>query len=612
MKRRASLPVRIVAAALLAALPPAAGQAQGEPRHGLSVFGTLKYPPEFSRFDYVNPDAPKGGRLAMIGTSGLTTFNSFNAYIYKGQPAQGLSLLFDTLMVSAADEPSAAYGLVAHSVEVAEDGKSVTFFLRKEARFADGSPLSAADVVASFTLLKEKGHPNFAIALRDVTAAEALDEYTVRYTFKGEQTRDLPLSVAALPIFSARYYKTRKFDETTLTPPLGSGPYKIAKFKQGSYVLYSRRPDYWARALPVNRGRYNFDELRYEYFRDRTAEFEGLKAGAFDLREEFTSKTWATEYNFAAVKDGRVKREILPDNRPSGAQGFFINMRRKKFADIRVRKALGLAFDFEWTNKNLFYGLYKRTQSAFENSAMKAMGKPDAAELRLLEPYRAKLPREVFGEPYTPPVSDGSGQDRRLLRQASRLLSEAGWRIKAGQRTNAAGEALTIEFLIFSPSFRRVIAPYVKNLKLLGIAASIRQVDPAQYQERLKRFDFDITTQRNVMRLTPGNELRNYWGSAAAGINGSLNLAGIADPVIDALIEKVIAARSREALDTAARALDRVLRAKHYWVPHWYKASHTIAYWDKFSRPSRKPEFARGIIDLWWYDPKKAARLKNR
>jgi len=602
----------LVAGLVVAFALTAGSTANAQPRHGLSVFGTLKYPATFSNFDYAEPNAPKGGRLSMIGTSGVTTFNSFNGFIYKGQAAQGLSFLFDTLMTPAQDEPSAAYGLVARLVDVAADRSSVTFYLRKEARFADGSALTAADVVRSFELLKEKGHPSFRISLRDVVRATALDDYTVRYDFTGPRTRDLPLTVATLPIFSKAYYETRKFDETTLDPPLGSGPYEIAKFKQGRFVQYRRRDDYWARDLAVNRGRFNFDELRYEYFRDRVAEFEGLKAGVFDLREEFTSKTWATEYTFAAVTDGRVIRETLADGTPSGAQGFYINLRRRKFSDIRVRKALDLAFDFEWTNKFQFHGLYKRTHSAFENSPMKAVGPPSPGERALLEPFRAQLPPDVFAAPYRPPVSDGSGQDRKLLREASRLLSAAGYKISNGRRIGPDGTALTLEFLIFSPTFERVIAPFIRNLELLGIAATIRRVDPAQYQERVKQFDLDITTQRNIMRMTPGVELRNYWGSASAGINGSLNLAGIKDPVIDALIEKVIGARSRQQLTIAARALDRVLRAKHYWVPHWYKASHTIAYWNKFSRPRIKPKYSRGIIDLWWYDKIKAERLNKR
>jgi microcin C transport system substrate-binding protein len=581
-----------------------------ERRHGLSTFGKLKYASDFTHFDYVNAAAPKGGRLSMIGTAGLITFNSLNGFILKGDAAQGLGYLFDTLMTPAQDEPDSMYGLVAHSVELAENRKSVTFYLRGEAKFADGSPLRAQDVVNSFTLLKEKGHPRIALQLRDVDKVEALDPSTVRYNFTGNQIRDLPAIIAGLPIFSKAYYDSHDFSKTTLKAPLGSGPYRISKMKQGSFIIFERREDYWAKDLPVNTGRFNFAELRYEYFRDRTAEFEALKAGVYDLREEFTSKTWANEYDIPQVRENRLLRLTLPDARPSGAQGFFINVRRKKFADPRVRKALDHAFDFEWTNKNQFYGLYKRTNSFFENSDMKASGPPDDAERALLEPYRDTLPKEVFEAPYNSPVSNGSGQDRTLLRAASKLLKQAGWTIQDGMRVNGQGQKFELEFLIFSPTFERIIAPFVKNLKILGIAARIRLVDPSQYQARLKTFDFDIITQRYVLRVTPGIEIRSYWGSKSADTPGSFNLSGIKDPVIDALIEKVIGAKSRKELVTATRAIDRVLRARHYWVPHWYKAAHNLAFWDKFSRPSIKPLYGRGVIETWWYDEAKAAKLE--
>lgn len=580
-----------------------------EAKHGLSAFGDLAYPADFQHFNYVNPEAPKAGSFSLIGWGGLTTFDSLNNYILKGDAAQGLELLFDTLMTRAADEPDAVYGLVASSAEVADDGLSVTFKLRPEAKFSDGSPLTADDVVFSFEMLKTKGHPIYSQMLADVVKAEALDPHTVRYTFKGSLVRDLPLTVAGLPIFSKAYYSTHDFAATTLDPPLGSGPYVIGDVKQGRTISYKRDPNYWGKDLPVNRGRWNFDEIRFEYFRDRTEGMEGFKAGAYDFREEFTSKVWATEYDFPAIRARKVKKEVLPDETPSGTQGFFLNTRREQLKDPLVRQALDLAFDFEWTNRNLFYSLYTRTQSYFENSTMKAEGEPSAAERSLLEGLGHPVSPEALGAVYVPPVTDGSGNNRDRLQEAGKLLDQASWTIKNGVRVNDKGEPLKLEILNFEPAFERVTAPFVKNLQLLGIEASMRIVDPAQYQRRLKSFDFDITTERYQMRNTPGVELRSYFGSDAAKMDGSLNLAGINDPAVDALVARVIAAKNREELETAARALDRVLRAGHYWVPHWYKASNSIAYWDKFSRPETKPRFDRGILDTWWYDGAKAAKL---
>lgn len=624
-----------VLAMLLTCAAPAVSTAA--PSHGLSAFGDLKYPADFKAFDYQNPGAPKAGRIAMIGSGGRITFDSFNGFILKGDAAQGLEELFDSLMVRAFDEPDAVYGLVASSADVADDKHSVTFALRPEAKFADGTPLTADDVVFSLDVLKSKGHPSFGIALRDVAKAEALDPHTVKYSFTGDLVRDLPMTIAGLPIFSKAYYTAHDFAASSLDPPLGSGPYKIGEFKPGTFVTFKRRDDYWAKDLPVNKGRYNFDEVRYEYYRDRTAELEALLSGTYDFREEFTSKDWANAYNnVPAIKDGRLLREVLPDESPSGAQGFFINTRRAKFTDKRVRQALDLAFDFEWSNKNLFFGLYKRTNSYFENSDMKAAGPPGAGELKLLEPYRAKLPPDVFGEPYTSPVTDGTGADRRNLRQAQQLLAAAGWKLSrepmadpgcggfcrllksVGLKStdtrnilrNAAGEPLDVEFLIFETAFERILGPYIKNLEQLGIQPTIRRVDPAQYEQRLKSFDFDLIVQRYSLRLTPGVEMKTYWGTEAAKTDGSFNLAGIADPVVDALVDNVMAATSRAELLNATRAIDRVLRAGHYWVPHWYKASFALVYWNKFGWPAVKPKYDRGAIHTWWYDAEKAAKLK--
>ncbi|MGB0921804.1 MAG: extracellular solute-binding protein [Alphaproteobacteria bacterium] len=584
-----------------------------ERTHGLSAFGELKYPADFQQFDYVVLNAPRAGTLRTQSTTAQNSFDSLNGYILKGVPAAKLDLLLDSLMVRAMDEPDAVYGLVAAWANVADDKKSVTFGLRPEAKFADGSPLRARDVAKSFDLLKTKGDPAWRFPLRDVRRAIIIDPLTLKFEFEGEELRDLPLTVSQLPIFSADYYAMQPFDQTTTEAPLGSGPYRVADKKLGQFVAYERRDDYWARDLPVNRGRWNFKNIRFDYFRDRSIAFEAFKAGALDLREEFTSKTWATEYNFPAITQGRVKKELLTDERPSGTQAFFLNTRRDKFKDIRVRQAMDLAFDYEWTNKTLFHKAYLRTQSIFENSEMAArQGPPEGPVLALLKPYRDQLPKSVFTSRYQAPKTDGSGKDRRNLRKAANLLKEAGWEIKDGHRVNAKGEALTAEFLMFEPSFERIIAPYIARLKKLGIASKMRVVDMAQYQARVESYDFDLVSSRFTFPNTPGNELRGYMGSQAAKQPGSFNLAGISDPVVDVLIEKVIKAQNRADMLDAARALDRVVMAGNYLVPHWYKASHSIAYYDKFGRPPHKPKYARGILDLWWVDPAKETALQQK
>ena len=515
-------------------------------------------------------------------------------------------------MVRATDEPDAVYGLIADSAELADDKRSVTFFLRPEAKFSNGTPVTADDVVASFELLHDinRAKPQYAIPLQDVVKAEAQGAHTVRYSFQGDNVRDLPLIVATLPVLSKAYYDKVSFDKASLEPPLGSGPYEIGSFKQGTFISYKRRPDYWGRDLPVMRGRFNFDEIRLEYFRDRTAGLEGFKAGAYDLREEFTSKSWATEYNIPQVADGRIKLATIPDESPSGAQGWFMNTRRIKFADPRVRKAFDYAFDFEWANKNLFYSLYQRTHSFFANSDLEAKGPPSEAELKLLEPFRDKLPAEVFGQPYVSPVSDGSGRDRRQLATASKLLDEAGWKIGPnGIRANDKGETFSIELLMEEPQLEKIFGFFVDKLRSIGIQASIRNIDAAQYQVRLKSFDFDIDMSRFSLSATPGPEIKIYMSSDAAKAEGSFNLAGIADPVVDALIGQILNAQSREELKTASHALDRVLRGGYYWVPQWYKPVFTLAFWDRFSWPAVKPKYDRGVYDTWWFDAAKAAKL---
>ncbi|MDE1172407.1 MAG: extracellular solute-binding protein [Parvibaculaceae bacterium] len=584
------------------------------PQHGMSVFGDLKYPAGFSHFSYVNPDAPKGGLLSETGSTtayngAQDNFDTLNGYILKGNAAQRLDLNFDTLMVRAFDEPDAVYGLVAETAAFGNDGHDVIFTLREAARFHDGSKLTAEDVAFSLLLLKKEGHPLISQNMREVKDAIAETANRVRVTFSGKEARDLPLMLATLPIFSKAFYTANVFDKTTLVPPLGSGPYRIGQVEVSRSINYDRVEDYWARDLNVNRGRYNFARIRFEVFRDRTAEFEAFKAGQYLLREDFTAKDWATGYDFPAAKDGRVRRLTTPDHSPSGAQGWFINLRRAQFQDVRVREALSCAFDFQWMNKNLFYGAYTRTRSFFENSPLMAEGLPTPGELALLEPYRAQLPAAVFGEPVTPPVSDGSGQDRKLLRQAGALLDAAGWKVVDGVRQNAQGAPLEIEFLQDEPMWERICGSFIKNLKLLGVKASIRIVDGAQYQDRMKNYDFDLTVQRYSMSPTPGVEIHSFWGSQMAPVPGGNNLAGIADPVIDALIEKIIDAENREDQTVATHALDRVLRAGWYWVPQWFKSVHTLAFWDIYDHPAEPPAYDRALEDSWWVDATRAAKL---
>jgi len=578
--------------------------------HGLSAFGDLKYPPDFEHFDYVNPDAPKGGSLVTVSTSGTGTFDSLNGYIVKGDAAAGVSggenLIFDSLMTRAYDEPDAVYGLVAKHAELVPD-KWIIFQMREEARFADGTPVMAEDAKATFDLLKEKGHPAFRLSLRDVENAEVLGPHRIKYTFAdGAPARLLPMMVATLPIFSKAYYEENDFTDSSLDPPLGSGPYEVGKIVRNQSITFERREDYWGKDLPVNRGRWNFDTIRFEYFNEHGAALEALMAGAIDLREEFSSKQWATQYDTPAIEEGRVLRDTIDDSRPAGTQGYWINTRREKFADPRVREAIALAFDFEWSNKALFYDLYTRTNSFFENAPFEASGKPDEAEFALLEPLGDKVSQTVFGDAYEPPVTDGSGRARRNIRKAQKLLDDAGWKLVDGKRVDADGEPLTIEFLDDSATFARITGPYIQNLKRLGIDANLRQVDRPQYQRRVKEFDYDMIVARLVFTMTPGPILANNFSSKAAGESGSFNLAGIEDPAVDALLEKALEADSRDDLYAVLRAIDRILRDGHYWVPQWSKGSHTLAYKDKFGFPETKPLLSRGVYDTWWVDPSKA------
>ncbi len=617
--RRRLLQITAGAMASLGVVPGGRRAARAEAdieSHGLSAFGDLAYPADFQYFRYVDPAAPKGGTFSQIGPNrqynqNFLTFNSLNSYILKGDAAQGVELTFAALMARSGDEPDAMYGLAAAKVRRSADGLTYRFFVRPEATFHDGTRLTAHDVAFSLNILKEKGHPLITQSLRDFIGANAEDDVSVVASFTPNRARDVPLLVAGLPIFSSAYYLTKRFDESTLDRPLGSGPYKVGRFEPGRYIEFERVKDWWGAELPVSRGQNNFDIVRFEYYRDREVGFEGFTAGSYLFREEFTSRTWATRYDFPAFKDGRVKKDILPDDTPSGAQGWFINTRRAKFADPRLREALCDAFDFEWTNKTLMWNSYDRTASVFQNSDMMATGLPGPDELKLLEPFRGRIPDEVFGEPYVPPVSDGSGQDRALLRKASQLLKDASCAIKDGKRTLPGGEPLNIEFLIDEPTFEPHHMPFIKNLGVLGIDASLRIVDPVQYRARRDGFDFDITVDRFGFSGTPGDSLRSFFSSQAAALKGSNNLAGIADPSVDALIDIIIAAPTRPTLTIACRVLDRVLRAGNYWIPHWYKPSHWIAYWDVFGRPPAQPRYFRGIPDTWWYDRTKAAKIQR-
>jgi microcin C transport system substrate-binding protein len=602
------------ALAALFARPFAAFADDSVETHGLSSFGDLALPPDFPHFSYVNPTAPTGGLLSLQinGTGGnqnFDTFDTLNIYSWKGNGAAGMSATFDTLMTANGDEPDSVYGLLAQTVRVSGDKLDYRFRLRPEARFFDGSKVTAADVAFSLNVLKEKGHPIYAQLLKEVESAAAEGDDVVHVRFVPNRSRDAHLIVVGMPVFSGAWWKGRDFTAATLDPPLGSGPYKVKTFEQGRFIEFERDPDYWGAKLPVNLGQNNFDRLRYEYYRERQVAFEAFKAGAINYHEEFTSRFWATAYDFPAAKDGRVKKETLHDGAPSRTQGWYLNTRREQFKDPRVREAIGLAFDFEWTNKNIMYSAYKRIVSFFPNTDMEAKGKPGPEELKLLDPFRDKLQASVFGEPYIPPVSDGSGFDRTLLKQAYELLLSAGCKRAGEAMTLPNGKPLTIEFLDFSSALQPHTMPFIQNLGKLGIQANMRIVDAAQYKSRTDAFDFDVVTAANGGLTTPGADLRVAFTSQAAAQNASRNLAGISDPVVDALVETIAAAKSREDLNAACRTLDRVLRAGHYWVPMWYRDTAWIAYSDAFARPERQPRLGVGAPGTWWWDEAKAKAI---
>ena len=583
-----------------------AGASEG-PQHAIAMYGDVKYPADFSHFEYVNPDAPKGGTLTLSGSG---TFDSLNPFILKGSPAAGLTLMFETLMTPSLDEPFTYYGLIAESIETPEDRSWVKFTLNPDAKWHDGKPITPEDVVFSFEILTTKGHPQYRSYYANVVSAEKTGEREVTFTFDGEVNRELPLIMGQLSILPKHYYGDLDFDRTTLERPIASGPYKIKSFEPGRSIVYERVPDYWGADLPVNRGRYNYDNIRYEYYRDRDVAFEAFKAGNFDLWSENSAKRWATGYDGPPFQRGVLVQEKLPIRPVARMQGYIFNLRDEKFRDPRVRHALGHAFDFEWTNKNLMYDAYERIESYFHGEPdLASSGLPNEAELALLEPFRDQLPEEVFTAEYQPPSTDGSGNNRQNLRKALQLLEEAGWVVENGRLVNqATGQPMEFEILLSQPSGERIAAPWVNNLKRLGVDATIRIVDTAQYQNRMDSFDYEVTSEIWGQSDSPGNEQRDYWGSEAADLPGSRNTPGIKSPVIDALIDDVIRADSREQLEAAVRALDRVLLWGHYVVPHFTDDGYRVAYRNKFNRPDKLPEEGPDFM-AWWVDPGKVAVL---
>jgi len=603
------------AAAVLPASGSRAAVKRGVPLHGLSAFGDLKYAPDFQHFDYASPKAPKGGLFNFSPPNwaynqNVETFNTLNSFVPNSDAPPRMELCFDSLMTRAIDEPDAIYGLLAESVTVSEDGNSYIFKLRPNIRFSDGSPLTAEDVAFTYTLFKEKGHPSLLLPLRFLDEAVADGPSMVRLTFSGRQSDRTILSVATFPIVSKAFFTKNPFDGSQLNPPLGSGPYKVGHFRAGQSIDYQRRYDYWGEDLPVNRGLNRFDTIRIEFYRNRQAGFEAFKKGNVLYREEFTSKTWATEYDFPAIAEKRVVKRTFPTEKQPSMQAWALNLRRRQFQDVRVRRAIGLCFDFEWTRRNFFYGSYDRSQSLFEGSDFVATGKPSSAELNLLEPLRGKVPDEVFGDPYEQPVSDGSGRDRKLLRRALALLNQAGWKRQGSFLVNAGGGRLSLELMVDDPVFVRVEQPFVDNLRAIGIDASIRLVDSAQYQERQSKFDFDMVGIAARFSATPTREeLAHYFSSEAADTPSSRNLPGTADPAVDALIDAAGKATDRSGLTTAMRALDRVLRAREDWIPNWYLANHRTAFWDMFGFKEDKPDYGFPVETLWWVDEKKAKAI---
>lgn len=594
-------------AVLLAAPLPVSAQ-EGVRLHALTLGDAPKYGPDFKHLDYVNPDAPKGGSVN-YGATG--TFDSFNAFIVKGTPA-GMPGLYDTLTTQVEDDALSEYGLLAESVEVAEDKSWVIFNLRPEARWHDGQPVTADDVVFTFNTLIEKGNPRYRYYYADVEKAEKLGDHRVKFQFKIPGNRELPVIMGQLAVLPKHWWEGRKFEDVLLEAPLGSGPYKLGKFELGRTFTMERVPDYWGKDLPVNVGTNNYDQIRYTFYQDPEIQLEAFKAGSIDIRSENSARRWATQYEFPAVKDGRVIKEMIPHNNPVGIQGFIFNIRKPIFADPKVRQALIYAFDFETFNKTLAYSQYTRTRSYFQNSEMEAKGLPSPEELEILNPLKDQIPPEVFTTEYNPPVTDGTGNARDNLAKAAALLNEAGWKVENGKRVKD-GKPLEFEFLDDDPAAERTILPFARNLELIGVKVNLRIVDSAQYQARAETFDFDMTTNIWGVSSSPGNEQREYWGSHAADVPGSDNLIGIKNPAIDRLIDLIVTAPTRKDLIIRCTALDRVLQWNYYLVPNFTLAAFRIAYWNKFGMPEKRPDplYSFGS-SAWWIDPAKEAALAGK
>ncbi|SFM67188.1 extracellular solute-binding protein [Marinobacter pelagius] len=603
--RKASYLTSITAALTLMAAPvtQAADEAESlQPQHGIAMHGEPKYPEGFSSFDYVNPDAPKGGTLKMAVVA--NGFDSFNPFDIRGVAAAGISTyLYDTLLESSDDEPFSAYGLIAESLETPEDRSYVVYNLREEARFSDGEPITAEDVKFSFEILTTKGHPFYRNYYADVQEVVVESPRRVRFNFGETANHELPLILGQMPILPAHYWADREFGENGLTPPVGSGPYRIGDFEAGRSITYQRIDDYWAKDLGVRKGRFNFEQIRYDYYTDDTVALEAFKAGNFDFRLESSAKNWATAYTGPMFENGSVIKEAIEHHRPSGMQGFVFNTRKSIFSDPKVREALAYGFDFEWANKNLFFGQYTRTSSYFENSDLASDGLPEARELEILNRYRDRLSEDVFTEEYTPPMTEGQQGLRENLRTALQLLRSAGYAIKDGKMVHTeTGEPLAFEILLFQKSFERIVLPFKNNLAKLGIEVTVRLVDSNQYIQRVRQFDYDMITQVLPQSDSPGNEQREYWHSSTANVNGSRNYMGIQDPVVDELVNMVIQAPNREELVQRVRALDRVLLHGHYVIPHWHLRKDRVAYWNQLERPEVTPK--NGIdLNNWWVKP---------